>query len=580
MKSFRYIKDLIAAHKYRYLAGIAALLGVDVLQLILPKILGDLTNLLESRGLTNNILARYSVLIVLLAVGIALFRLIFRYLIFGVSRSIEEALRNRLYSHLQRLSANYYNKHKTGDLMAHSTNDMNNITVASGLGVVIAVDCLLIPVVSLVMMLNTAGPGLTAASFSPLLLLGLSVGFFLKIMQARVQRQQEAFSELTETARENFSGIRVVKAFAQEINEIKRFERANSVNRQANMRFVRLMSMMFPTIAFISSLSFVIALWYGGALVIDRSLSLGSFVAFNGYLGMLIWPIAALGWVANIFQRGSVSLERVNAILDEVPEIQDDNASEIRSIEGTIELKELTFQYPGSAVPSLKNISLKVERGKTLAVVGRTGSGKTTLINLIPRLLNVPDGALFIDGTDINRIPLAVLRGGIGFVPQDTFLFSASIRGNIDFFKGSDAESVENASKTARIYDNIMDFPDRFETVVGERGVTLSGGQKQRIAIARAILLSPAILVLDDCLSAVDTHTEEEILKGLKDIMKNRTCIIVSHRISTIKEADEIIVLDEGEIKERGTHADLLAREGAYYELYMKQRLAEQIEEA
>jgi ATP-binding cassette subfamily B protein len=296
---------------------------------------------------------------------------------------------------------------------------------------------------------------------------------------------------------------------------------------------------------------------------------------------MLIWPVAALGWVVNIFQRGSVSLGRINTIMDEKPEIEDSpEALTIEHINGRIEFRNLSFAYPETDREVLKDITITVEKGKTLAVVGRTGSGKTTLANLLPRLLSVPEGTLIIDGTDINELPLSTLRSSIGYVPQDTFLFSASVKDNIDFFSGASDEAIENAAKAAKVYDNIMEFPEKFSTIVGERGVTLSGGQKQRIAIARTLLNPPSILILDDCLSAVDTGTEEEILKNLKETMKHRTSVIISHRISSIKDADEIIMLDEGRIIERGTHESLLAIEGSYYELYRKQLLAEQLEEA
>ena len=604
MDTLRYIKDLLLKYKYRYMLGVLFLLGVDLLQLVLPKVLGDVTDVLESGSLTKPRLLEYALIIIAISIGIAVFRFLFRYALYGVSRKIELTFRNRFYAHLQKLSANYFNTHKTGDIMAHATNDMNNVTAATGQGIIFAIDCLLVPVVALGMMWNTAGLSLTAASFSPLVLLGISVAFFMKIMQSRVEKQQEAFSNLTETARENFSGIRVIKAFVQEQKEIGRFEKANTINREANLKFVRLMSMMFPTVMSIAALSFVIALWYGGYLVISGSLTLGGFVAFNSYLGMLIWPITAIGWAANMFQRGSVSLGRINVIMDEKPEIADNdeviagshseaagniplNTSSVTSegtlgktVEGAIEFCGLSFTYPGSESPVLENINITVEKGKTLAIVGRTGCGKTTLINLISRLLPVPEGTLFIDGKDINRIPLAKLRNGIGCVPQETFLFSASISDNINFYRENSVQEIENASKTARIYDNIMEFPNRFGTLVGERGVTLSGGQKQRVAIARAILGSPSILILDDCLSAVDANTEEEILRDLKVIMKQRTSIIVSHRVSAVKDADEIVVLGDGKIIERGTHESLLELGGYYSELHDRQLLTQEIEGA
>ncbi len=628
MSTLRYIKDLLLRYKYRYALGVIFLLCVDMLQLVMPRILGRATDSLESGTLTIAKLAEFAIIIALIAVGIATFRFLFRYTLFGVSRSIELSFRNRFYAHLQRLSANYFNTHKTGDLMAHATNDMNNVTLATGQGIIFAIDSLMIPIAALVMMLITAGWRLTAACFAPLLLLSVTVLFFMKIMESAVTKQQEAFSNLTETARENFSGIRVVKSFVQERKEIEKFKRVNRINKEANLKFIRLMSMMFPSVMLISSFSFIIALWYGGILVIEGSLTLGDFVAFNSYLGLLIWPITALGWVANIFQRGSVSLERINKIMDEKPEITDrqsvdyqanenetdksaghaenrtkyhtskitghaENRTENQSgaiiedqvespavtgIEGQIEFRNLSFTYPGSVSPVLKNISITVERGKTLAIVGRTGTGKTTLINLIPRLLSVPDGALFIDGTDINDISLSLLRTSIGCVPQDTFLFSDTIRNNIDFYRGFSNEEIGRASGIARLYDNIMEFPRQFDTIVGERGVTLSGGQKQRVAIARAVLGSPSILILDDCLSAVDAKTEESILSDLKALMKQRTSVIVSHRISAVKDADEIIVLDNGEIIERGTHTSLIELGGYYNSLHTRQLLADEIE--
>lgn len=579
MERFEFIIDIIHKYRFRYLSGIVCLLFVDGLQLVMPKILGNITDLIKSGVLTQNELVWYSVIIALIAIGIALFRFFWRYFVFGASKNIEADLRKRFYSHLQKLSVNYYNNHKTGDLMAHATNDINNIRMALGQGITMGVDSAIIPVAAIVMMFITVGYKLSLTSFSPMFVLAIIIYFSAKRMHPMVEKMQEAFSQLTETARENFAGIRVVKAFVQEKSEIDKFEKSNTFNREANIKFIRNMTLIFPLIMSISALSFAIALWYGGALVIDRHISLGDFVAFNSYLGMLIWPMAAIGWVMNIFQRGLVSLERINDILKEKPEIEDAEIIEgLEGLKGKIVFKNLDFTYPGTGERTLKGINIEIEAGKTLAIVGRTGSGKTTLINLISRLFNVEDGTLFIDDMDINNIPLAVLRSNTGYVPQDSFLFSKTIWENIDFFQQMDNEKIESVSKIARIYDNIMEFPDKFNTMVGERGITLSGGQKQRIAIARAILTSPSILILDDCLSAVDTSTEEEILKGLREIMRQRTSIIVSHRISTIKDADEIIVLEQGEIIERGTHDTLLSSQGIYFDLYQSQLLTEQLE--
>lgn len=580
MDNLRYIKDLIYKYRFRYLAGIISLILVDALQLITPLVLGNITNSLKAGTLTKNQLIEFSILLVLLAVGIALFRFIWRYMVYGVSKILEAALRARFYDHIQKLSVNYFNTHKTGDLMAHATNDINNVSVALGQGIAFGFDSTLIPIAAVIMMFLTAGIKLTIFSLIPLIILGAIMVLFVVTMEKRIQKMQEAFSLITENTRENFSGIRVVKAFAQEQKEIIKFEKSNMYNRQMNLKFARLMSLMFPIVMTVSAFSFAIALWLGGIQVINGEISLGTFVAFNSFLGMLIWPIAAVGWMVNMFQRGLVSLKRINAIMDEKPEIVDSSKTiDINEIKGRIEFRNINFTYPGSQKQVLTDINITVENGKTLAIVGPTGSGKTTLINLIQRFYEVEDGTLLIDGNAIDTIPISTLRRNIGCVPQDTFLFSSTIKENIDFFLGESVENIERVSRISKIYEDIIEFPNKFDTVVGERGITLSGGQKQRISIARAILRNPAILILDDSLSAVDTHTEEEILRGLKELMRNRTSIVISHRISTIKDADEIIFLEDGRIVERGTHESLLNRQGKYYNLYQKQLLAEKIEE-
>ncbi len=578
MENLRHIKDLLLKYKYRYLGGIFFIVLVDGLQLLLPWFLGKITDSLRDGQLEKGQLVYYAFGIAAISVGIAMFRFMWRYLLLGSARKIETAIRLRFYAHLQKLSQSYYSKTKTGDLMAHATNDITQVQTALGQGIAFAVDSALVPVFAAIMMFKTAGAGLTLACFSPLVLLTAVASISIRIMNENIQKIQEAFSLLTEKARENISGIRVIKSFVQEEKEIEKFRRENMHNRDTNLRYAKTFRLFFSLVLAISSLTSAIALLYGGILVINGSISLGDFVAFNSYLLLLAWPLAALGWLANIFQRGIVSLKRINEILDEMPEIEDGpDVLPVAGIKGRIQFKNLTFTYPGSEKPTLKNISFDLDEGKTLAIVGRTGSGKTTLTNLITRLYNVNEGCLLIDGMDISRIPLSALRDNIGLVPQDNFLFSASIKDNIDFFQGKDMESIENAAGLAKVYDNIMAFPEGFNTKVGERGVTLSGGQKQRVTIARALVKDPSILILDDCLSAVDTQTEEEILKGLREVMKQRTSIIVSHRISTIKDADEIIVLEDGEIAERGTHESLLSLQGTYFELYEKQLLADQI---
>ncbi len=580
MKNLKYVKDFIYQNKYRYLIGIICILIVDLFQLILPKVLGQITDKIKSGELNNLVLMKYVIIIALFGLGIAFFRFCWRYFVFGVSKRIEKQIRERFYFHLQKLSTNYYDKNKTGDLMAHATNDIENIRMAFGPGVALSVDSTTIPIVAIIMMFNTVGPKLSLAAFSPLILLAIIIGIFAKVMHLRIQTMQEAFSKLTEKARENFSGIRVIKSFTQEKDEVNNFEEVNKYNKQMNLRFIRLTSTLFPLVMTVSSLSFAISLIFGGIFVIENKITLGDFVAFNSYLGMLIWPTAALGYVLNLLKRGSVSLERINKILDEVPEVQNGiNAIKPPSIRGKIRFNNLSFSYPRSNTKVLKNISLEVMPSKTLAIVGKTGSGKSSLVSLILRLYNVEKNSLIIDDIDINNLEIDSLRSNIGYVPQDTFLFSTTIRENIDFFNNKPQSEIENASKKSHVYDNIIDFPYKFDTVVGERGITLSGGQKQRIAIARALLLSPKILILDDCLSAVDTQTEENILKELTEIMKDRTSIIISHRISTIKHADEIIVLDNGEIVERGNHKSLLEIKGIYYDLHQKQLLTQKISE-
>ncbi|KNY28703.1 ABC transporter ATP-binding protein [Pseudobacteroides cellulosolvens] len=580
MNELRYIKDVILKCKYKYIAGIICIFMVDILQMVLPKVLGVLTDKLKSGNFTKDDLVTYSILIVVVSISTAVFRFSWRYLVFGVSKLIEKTIRERLYIQYQRLSPNYYNVHKTGDLMSHATNDIDNIRMMVGQGVALISDSLLLPAAILVMLILTAGVKMTLAAFSPMIFLIIVVVSNVKNMHIRINRMQEAISDLTEKTRENISGIRVVKSFVQESEEVEKFKKSNLHNKEMNLKFVRIMSTLHPFVMAISYLTFAITLLYGGLKVIYSEITIGEFVTFAGYLLQLIWPIAALGWVTSIFQKGIVSLKRVNILMDENPDIVDsDDSISIDSLDWKIEMKHLNFTYPESHTPSLENINISLKKGKTLAICGKTGSGKTTLINLIPRLFNASAGTLFIDDVDINRISLSSLRKNIGYVPQDTILFSATIKENICFFRDFDDESIIKAAKAAGIHNDIIDFPRQYETIVGERGVNLSGGQKQRISIARAIIGNPSLLVLDDCLSAVDTHTEALILGALKEIMKERTSIIVSHRISAIKDADEIIMLDEGRIIERGNHDSLLEQKGIYCELYQKQLLAAKIEE-
>jgi len=580
MGNYKTLKDFFIQNKSRYILGIVWLLAVDIIQLVVPQIFKKITDLLGDQLLTSQDLLKYAGYIVLTGLGVGLGRYFWRVYIQGTARLLEYHIRNKLFGHLQTLSTNYFNNHKTGDLMAHATNDINAVRAALGQGVVMIIDAIFITVAALVMMIRTTNIQLTILALFPLPFLAFVVGRFGKIIHNRFRDVQEAFSNLTDKTQENFTGIRVVKSFVQEKEEIAKFTESNKLNFLMNVKLVRVWGMFFPLVQFISSISFLVVIWYGGTLVIRGDISLGDFIAFNSYLGLLVWPMMAIGWVINIIQRGSASMERLNVIFDEEPEIFDSkDVVDKETVNGEIEFKNVCFKYPDSSEYALKNINFKIPQGSTLAIIGKTGSGKTTLINILLRLYNTEEGEILVDNININKLPLKTLRENIGYVPQDNFLFSSTIEDNIAFaFENNiDHEEVVKAAKIAEVYDNIMDFPNKFNTILGERGVTLSGGQKQRTAIARALIKNPSILILDDSLSAVDTQTEERILASLKSFMESRTTILIAHRISTLKNANEIIVLDEGSIIERGTHHELLELEGVYKDLYEKQLLEDKI---
>lgn len=511
----------------------------------------------------------------LFIIGVSLieggFRFLMRRILIGVSRKIEYDLRNDLFAHLQSLSPSFYERNPTGDIMARSTNDLSAVRMVLGPGIMYSMNTLftVILTTTILIRINTQ---LAILTLAPLLGVSLCVKYFGKQIHQRFERIQEEFSTLTTLAQENVAGIRVVKAYNQENAFIERFRAASDRYLNKSLSLVRVWGIFSPLLSFLLGLSSVGLLWYGGYQVIEGQITVGDFVAFIAYLAMLTWPTIALGWVINIFERGSASMGRINKIFNSHPEIRDEHTLPISILEGHIQVRNLTFSYNGN--PILKEINFEVLPGQTLAIVGSTGSGKSTLVNLLCRLYRVPKGKIFIDTIDVNNIPLQTLRQGIGYVQQETFLFSEMVSDNIAFGQPkANPKAIENAARLSNIWPDITQFSNQMTTLVGERGITLSGGQKQRIAISRAILINPKILILDDALSAVDTRTEELILERLSKNTSPRTVILISHRISTIRSADLILVMDKGEIVERGSHRHLLTANGHYARLYEKQRL-------
>ncbi len=545
-----------------------------------PRVLGMAIDDLEGR-ISADVLLQYAGLILGIAIVGGIFRFAMRQVLIGLSRQLEYNLRNDFFAHLQRLHPSYYDRHKTGDLMSRLTNDLNAVRNVLGPGIMYSVNTVILFSLAITMMcmLNVS---LTLLALVPFPILSVMVMRFGKSIHRHFDRIQAQMSAISAKAQENLAGIRVVKAYAREDEEIRMFDAINREYVERNRKLINLWAVFYPMMQLVSGLGVLIILYVGGNLVIDGVITLGDFVAFNGYLVMLLWPMIALGWVINVFQRGAASMSRINRILDEKPAIRDpEQPTHIDLVRGDIEMRNLTFTYPGTDTPVLHDITLHIPAGSTLAVVGPTGSGKSTLINLIPRLYDPPYGSIQVDGIPIQDLPLEKLRGNIGLVPQETFLFSDSIASNIAYGAGEEEEDqIQQAAITSQLHNNIADFPHQYDTMLGERGINLSGGQKQRLAISRAVILEPAIFIMDDALSSVDTYTEEEILKGLASVMKSRTSIIVSHRISTIQHADHIIVLDEGRIVEQGNHQVLLDHDGLYAGLYRKQLLEEELAEA
>lgn len=575
MEQFRAIWKYIRRHKMQYAGGAITLLVVDLANLYIPKITGVITDGLADHTMDLRGVLHQVCLLLFVGAILAVGRFLWRYFIFGASRGIEREIRDDMFAHLETLDVEYYNEHKTGDLMTRFTSDLNAVRMAIGPAVIAAFDATVMTVMVIVQMMIYVDVRLTLIAVIPLVFIAAGELYYGKIMQKRYLERQDAVSELTDLVQESFSGVRVVKAFVRERAQMAKFARANANAKKKNLNIARLEAVVMPLLDVIIGISSLLTLVYGGHLALTGTITVGRFVAFNQYIMMLVWPMLACGEAINMFSQGGAGIERIRQIFDESPRIVDsDDVRDVDAIRGDIRLEHLTFIHRGHSTPTLRDISLDVRAGTTLAVIGRTGNGKSTLVNLLLHLYETKPGMIFIDGRDINTIPLKTLRENIAYVPQDNFLFSDTLRSNIAFgTDNAEMEEIVRATKTACIHENIIAFPDGYETIVGERGVTLSGGQKQRSSIARAVKKDAPILILDDALSAVDTDTEEQILSNLKENRKGKTTILIAHRISTIQNADLILVLEDGEARECGTHKELMALGGIYKDMFEKQQL-------
>jgi ATP-binding cassette subfamily B protein len=578
MTPTRRLLAYVGRYRSAFTLGFLCIVATTAISLAGPWVLKYAVDDLMA-GVTTAKLRLYGSAVLGLAALAGIFRFLQRRIIIGASRDIEFDLRNDFFARLQLFEPAYFHRHKTGDLMSRATNDLSAVRMMAGPAVMYLSNTVLTFIAGIVLMLSI-NRRLTLLSLIPLPVLSVAVYYFGAVIHRRFDRIQDQLSNISAVTQEALAGVRVVRAYGQEYFEIQRFRDANDEYVRRNRGLIRVQGAFFPIMGLLMGVAALLVLWLGSRDVIEGRMTIGELVAFNSYLMMLAWPMIAFGWVTNLLQRGTASWKRMLEVLGAEPAITDAGASsQVTSrdeIRGDVEFRNLTFAYGDAVV--LRQISARLPAGSTTAIVGGTGSGKSTLLNLLPRLNDPPPGTVFIDGIDVRDLPLAVVRGAIGFVPQEPFLFSATIADNIAFgVQAANRAQIEEAAHVARLDKDLADFPKGYDTVVGERGITLSGGQKQRTAIARAVITDPKILVLDDALSAVDTYTEEEILSRLAHVMRSRTTIIVSHRVSTVRSADQILVLDDGEIVERGTHDQLVARSGLYAELYRKQLLEEEL---
>jgi len=573
MKELKVMLQYIFRHKLRVITGLIFLIIVDSAQIVIPRILKYAVDDIATGKFRHSLLT-YASAIIVIALFIAFFRYWWRYFVIGTARLVEKEMHEEIFQHVLTLDPLFFQKYSSGDIMARITNDVNAVRMAVGIGVVASTDTIILSVLSLFMMVKI-NLLLTLYALIPLPVLTIITFLFSRVVHIRFGKVQAAFSSITEKVRELISGIRVIKNFVQEKGAAKDFKKDNQLYLDKAVSLIRYSAAFDPFLMFFANLAVALILYLGGVRVIFGTITLGDFVAFTGYLNILIWPMIALGWVINLLQRGRASMKRILNLLESQSTMADKGKRQL-TIKGKIETRNLTFSYNGT--PVLKNINVKFAPHRFTAIVGKTGSGKTTLIDLIMRFY--PSSGIFIDGIPIEEIPLKKLRSAIGYIPQETFLFSDTIKNNIAFGKFDvEDDNIIKAAKMAQIYDEIMEIPGKFDARLGEKGINLSGGQKQRISIARALIIQPEIVIFDDSLSSVDSNTEKAIMENIREFLEKRTSIIISHRLGAIQDADEIIVFQNGEIVEKGKHQALIKKGGIYNEMYMLQMIKERLEE-